>query len=119
MALSGIPPTSGFISKLLIFRSSAIAAENLVLGLLVVGGVITLIYTSRAFQRIWWHTPTSDKPIKAKGDRLWAPGLLIGLVLVMGLWAEPLVGLAQETAVWLGDPAVYIDAVLGTAVIGP
>jgi hypothetical protein len=31
----------------------------------------------------------------------------------LGLWPEPLVGLAEATANWLGDPKAYIAAVLG------
>jgi hypothetical protein len=34
-------------------------------------------------------------------------------VIVLGLWAEPLVQLAQATADWLSTPDAYIRAVLG------
>ncbi|HRO25715.1 MAG TPA: hypothetical protein PLR07_15615 [Promineifilum sp.] len=50
---------------------------------------------------------------KPDGDRLLAPGLLIGLVLLLGLWAEPLVHAASAAAVWLLDPALYLAAVAG------
>lgn len=66
----------------------------------------------RAFQRIWWQEPPRPLALKA-GDRLLAPALLLGLVLLLGLWAAPLVELAQETAGWLQTPAAYIGAVLG------
>jgi hypothetical protein len=51
--------------------------------------------------------------VKAKpgGDRLWAPALLIGLSLALGIWAEPLVSLATATAAWLSDPANYLGLV--------
>jgi hypothetical protein len=42
-----------------------------------------------------------------------APALLIVLSLALGIWAEPLVLLAQSVVVWIGDPAQYITAVLG------
>ena len=44
---------------------------------------------------------------------LLAPALLIAAVLLLGLWPEPLVRLAEATATWLGDPEAYIQAVLG------
>jgi hypothetical protein len=35
------------------------------------------------------------------------------LVVVLGIYAEPLVRLANDTSAWLGSPAGYIQAVLG------
>ena len=35
------------------------------------------------------------------------------LVVVLGLWAEPLVQIAYDTSHWLAGPAGYIQAVLG------
>ncbi|PQP33647.1 monovalent cation/H+ antiporter subunit D, partial [Desulfobacteraceae bacterium SEEP-SAG9] len=50
---------------------------------------------------------------KPTGDHLLAPAILIVLVLVLGLWAEPLVQVARETSLWLDSPGLYIQAVLG------
>jgi hypothetical protein len=44
---------------------------------------------------------------------LLAPALLIGLVLLFGLWAEPLVSVATNAAEWLLNPALYLAAVAG------
>jgi len=47
----------------------------------------------------------------------WSQAILVGAViaavLLLGLWPEPLVRLAEATAIWLGDPEAYIQAVLG------
>ena len=75
--------------------------------------VLTLVYVVRAFQRIWWQSPAEGAKVKAKGDQLLAPALLIAAVLLLGLWPEPLVRLSEATATWLGDPQSYIRAVLG------
>jgi len=114
LALAGIPPTNGFISKMLLFSSGIEAQAFPALAIVGVASILTLIYVTRAFMRIWWQAP-EDPDAKAKpgGDRLLAPALLILAVLVLGLWAQPLVSLAQATANWLGDPAAYIAAVLG------
>jgi multicomponent Na+:H+ antiporter subunit D len=113
LALAGIPPTNGFISKLLLFNSGVEATQLAVLSLMAVGSLATLIYTMRAFQRIWWE-PQVDTAVtlKPSGDRLIAPGILIGLTLLLGLWAEPLLQLAETTTRWLGQPELYITAVL-------
>jgi multicomponent Na+:H+ antiporter subunit D len=111
LALSGIPPTSGFISKALLFRSGIGVEGYVTLAIIGLASIFTLMYTIRAFQRIWWLPQAEGGKVKEKGDALWAPALLIVLVLVFGIWANPLIALAQETSAWLGDATQYIQAV--------
>jgi len=113
LALAGIPPTGGFVSKLLLF-SSGIDAEAF-WSLLVIGvfSILTLVYTMRAFMRIWWQAPNEGIHTKAHGDHLLAPALLILLILILGIWASPLVETAEAAARWIADPAGYVTAVLG------
>jgi len=113
LGLAGIPPTNGFISKMLLFFSGIDAAGFSSLLMIGLGSVFTLVYTMRGFQRIWWQGPPAGGEVKAKGDGLLAPVLLIGLVLLLGLWAEPLVQIARDTGLWLNSPMGYIQAVLG------
>jgi multicomponent Na+:H+ antiporter subunit D len=113
LALAGIPPTNGFINKYLIFESGIQSEAILVVIMLALGGILTLIYTMRAFQRIWWHPLPDAEKIKAYGDRLLAPSLLILLVVALGLWAQPLLLFSQVTSAWLLDPQNYIQSVLG------
>jgi len=112
LALAGIPPTNGFINKYLIFDSGIRSDATLVVILLALGGILTLIYTMRAFQRIWWHPLPDVDQLKAYGDRLVAPSLLIMLVVALGLWAQPLIQFSQVTSAWLLDPQRYIQSVL-------
>lgn len=113
LALAGIPPTNGFISKFLLFDSGLAGAQWAALAFLASGSLLTFIYTTRAFQRIWWQPATAEVALKPTGDRLLAPALLIGLVVVLGVWAAPLVTVAQAAADWLGRPTQYIQIVLG------
>jgi multicomponent Na+:H+ antiporter subunit D len=113
LALVGIPPTNGFISKMTLFRSGIEAGQSAVLAAVGLVSVLTLVYVVRAFQCIWWQPPAEGTQLKPGGDRLLAPALLIAAVLLLGLWPEPLVRLAEATATWLGDPQAYIRAVLG------
>jgi multicomponent Na+:H+ antiporter subunit D len=98
---------------MLLFDSGIEAARFYVLFLIGVASILTMVYTIRAFGRIWWQQPAEGIQTKPAGDRLLAPSILIGLVLVFGLWAEPLVQVAHDTSLWLGNPAAYIQAVLG------
>ena len=78
-----------------------------------VASILTIVYVVRAFQLIWWVPPAEGVYAKSSGDRLWAPLLLVGLCLLLGLWAEPLLRLAGDISAWIGDPSLYIGAVLG------
>ncbi len=113
MALSGMPPTNGFISKLLLFVGGFKAEEYLSLAIIGFSSLLTLIYTFRAFQRIWWQSPQEGIYTKPVGDHLLAPALLIGLALILGIWSEPLVNIAIQTSSWLANPVNYWAIVLG------
>jgi multicomponent Na+:H+ antiporter subunit D len=113
LALAGIPPTNGFVSKLLVFQSGLTLEQYAAVALIGAGGILTLVYVIRAFQLIWWAPLPEGHKAKAKGDHLIAPALLIALCLLLGLWAEPLVRLATGVSEWLLTPGAYIAAVLG------
>jgi multicomponent Na+:H+ antiporter subunit D len=112
LGLAGIPPTNGFISKMMLFHSGIDAAEFGALLLMAIGSLLTLVYTNRAFIRVWWQKPPGSNGAKPTGDHLLAPAILIVLILILGLWAEPLVHVARETSLWLDSPGLYIQAVL-------
>jgi multicomponent Na+:H+ antiporter subunit D len=113
LALAGIPPTNGFVSKSLLFSSGIEGAFLWSLLLIGVPSIFTLMYTIRAFQRIWWQEPAEGIYTKPAGDQLVAPVLLLILIVALGVWASPLVTVAQTTSAWLSDPSIYIQAVLG------
>lgn len=111
MALAGIPPLNGFISKLMIFWSGVEAAQYLPLAIIGVASIVTVVYVIRAFTRVWFEANPEVKP--KQGDQLLAPTLLIALALILGVWSEPLVSIAQATAAWILEPGAYIAAILG------
>lgn len=113
LALSGIPPLNGFISKLTIVQAGTQSQNWLVLGLAVGAGLITLLYMSRTWQHIFQKTPDSTLKLKSVGDSIVAPALLITLCVLLGLYAVPLVEAATIAVTRLGDPNIYIHAVLG------
>jgi multicomponent Na+:H+ antiporter subunit D len=114
MALAGIPPMNGFISKLGLVQSGVDAQIWLSLGLAVSAGILTLMYMTRTWQTVFQQKPTeATVPLKSYHDSPLAPALLIGLCLVLGLYAQPLAFLATSTAEQISDAPVYIESVLG------
>ncbi len=112
LALTGIPPTNGFVGKMALFRSGVIGEDYLSLAAIGIASILTLVYVVRAFQTIWWVAPAEGVKAKPGGDQLLAPALLVGLCLLLGVWAEPLLRLANDVSAWLASPWPYIIAVL-------
>lgn len=112
MALAGLPPMNGFVSKLGVFRAGVDQAAWIALGALAVGSLCTFVYVARSFQRVWWESPEAAGHAKPYGDSLAAPLLLITASLALGVAPQPLLSFASDTAAWLADPAAYIDASL-------
>jgi multicomponent Na+:H+ antiporter subunit D len=114
MALAGLPPLNGFISKLALVEGGISAEDWLVLGLIVGAGLITLMYMFRAWQLIFQQQPDSRMVgLKEYGDHPLAPALLITACVLLGIYAVPLVTLANRIVANLGDPQRYISIVLG------
>lgn len=113
LALAGVPPMNGFISKVALVRGGINVESWVTLGLVVSAGILTLLYMTRTWQLIFQRKPDADPNLKPYGDSPLAPALLISLCVILGLFALPLIDLAQITAAQLSDPSIYIQAVLG------
>lgn len=113
MALAGVPPLNGFISKVALIQGGIGVEGWLVLGLAVGAGMITLLYMMRTWQLIFQQEPDEYTKTKPTGDNQLAPSLLIALCIGLGLFATPLIDLANRVVTQLGDPQIYIRAVLG------
>lgn len=113
LALTGVPPLNGFVSKAALIESGVAAESYLVLGLVISAGILTLLYMTRTWQHIFQKAPEKELELKPAGDSPLAPALLIGLCVLLGIFAGPLLELAFSAAAQLGDPQIYIRAVLG------
>lgn len=109
-ALAGLPPLNGFWGKFAVFNGGTRAGDGVVLAVLALAALITLVYTARAYLRVWG--PPAPANIKPQGDKIWAPAVLTAICLGTGLWAAPVIGLAERTARWILDPQLYIRAVI-------
>ncbi|MFQ5552591.1 MAG: complex I subunit 5 family protein [Thermoplasmata archaeon] len=117
LALAGLPPVNGFVSKLLVFQALIESGRLLYLLLALVGAFLGIVYAFRAWLRIFWGRGTGGSEAAVRGRQLAPIAALAGLCLVFGLLAEPLVGLTTQIAGEIVDPSVYIEAVLPPAVL--
>src|SRR5690606_36681780 len=111
LALSGIPPLNGFISKLTVVQGGIDGLQWHVLGLAVGAGLITLLYMARTWQHIFQRAPDAALVLKPYGDSLIGPTLLIGLCVVLGVYALTLMEAATLAVERMGDPNIYIRGV--------
>ncbi|PCJ05339.1 MAG: monovalent cation/H+ antiporter subunit D [Rhodobacteraceae bacterium] len=136
IAMAGMPPLSGFVGKLLVM--DAARGHDLVWyiwAVILVGSLITIIGLARAGSEIFWKSHDASHIDDAEPDlagdegltgleQRVAPisalpfiacfGLLAGLVLLT-VFAGPMMDYTEATAAQLFDPSLYIDAVLRRA----
>lgn len=112
MALAGMPPLNGFVSKLLVFQA-LLAANRLpyVLAALV-GAFLGLTYVFRAWLTVFWGRSRGMGRAPLRATQALPIAVLAGFCLLWGLFAEPLVLLANETAAQALNPDLYVEAVL-------
>jgi multicomponent Na+:H+ antiporter subunit D len=111
MSLAGVPPMNGFISKLAIVQSGVELGRWLPLGLAVASGALSMLYMFRTWQRVFQQKKEIKLHLLSYGDGMFAPAFLIAICILLGLYARPLVILAEQTATQISDPTIYINAV--------
>ncbi|MFQ5344189.1 MAG: NADH-quinone oxidoreductase subunit N, partial [Anaerolineae bacterium] len=98
LSLVGIPPTGGFIGKFSVFLSAVDARLYGLAAIGVVNGVISVVYYFGVVKEMFFLGETEAEPVRV-GAWLQA-ALVVSLVmtLVIGLYPEPFIELANNAA---------------------
>ncbi|MCK4929181.1 MAG: cation:proton antiporter [Methanosarcinales archaeon] len=118
MSISGIPPMGGFIAKFMLFKAGIQEEFYLPVAFALFFAVFTLFYMMRAWMKMFWGTSNDaeahdDDPSHASSLLMIIPIIILAIfVVVLGLYAEPLLLLAQATSEQIVNPQPYIDAVM-------
>jgi multicomponent Na+:H+ antiporter subunit D len=102
LSVAGVPPSAGFFGKAALFDAGIDAGSVVTVVLLFVGGALSFVYLFQIYQHDRWRpreerereTPT--EPPRA-GQRAVAVALA-AVVLVLGVWPEPLLAVAEMAA---------------------
>ncbi len=118
LALAGIPPLSGFWAKFLLLQAGLAGAHWWVTAAALAVSLLTLFSMTKIWAAAFWAAAPLDAPVGALTPRQWlllgGPAAGLGLLTVLlGVCADPAIGLAQRAAAQLLDPAAYTAAVLG------
>ncbi len=113
MALAGLPPLNGFISKLLIFQALVDSGRLPYVLVALAGAFLGILYTFRAWLDIFWGEAREVKANPLSLHILLPIGSLAILCLLLGIYPEPLVNLVSQVGTQVASPEIYVEAVLG------
>lgn len=120
LALTGIPPLSGFVGKVLLIKEGlALGASRwefyLLAGTALLSSMLVLYSLLKIFiNGFWGETVLSEEMEKGTDRGLLLPCVLLAAAsLFLGLGAEILYPYVDQAVVTLLHPGLYIEAVLG------
>ena len=108
LSVAGVPPLLGFWPKLLLLDGFLISGDWTAVAALLLNGLLTLVATARLWSFIFWR-PRMGAAERPYGT---APAaLLVGTIVLAGLFPNLLVRAANLAAADLLQPVRYIAAV--------
>ncbi len=117
LSLAGIPPFSGFVTKLALVEAGLDASEYAVVAAALAASLLTLFSMTKIWANTFWGpNPTDDpgRPLSSRRRALMvAPtAALVGLGLAIAVLAGPIYALSERAAEDLADPSGYVAEVL-------
>lgn len=99
-SVAGMPPTPGFAGKVELLRLGVAQESAWLLVLVVAGAALSFVYMFQSYQHVYW-VRDRDAPASAAAPRR-VLCALAAVVVLAGLWPEPLLVAAREAARTLG-----------------
>jgi multicomponent Na+:H+ antiporter subunit D len=116
LSLAGLPPLSGFFSKLIILQAGVNSGRYGYVAVGLLGSLLTLFSMLKIWNGVFWgeeRAPARPVPL---GPLLPGVILLVSLTMGIGLFPRVLYRVVDAAATQLADPWLYITAVLGPGV---
>ena len=116
IAMAGLPPFGGFVSKAWILQASASQPQGMWLwGILLASALLVIIAISRTGSSWFWRPGEMARPYPLRPGLLTLVATMVGLNGALAAFGEPVMGYLALTAEQLLDPHAYINAVLPDA----
>jgi len=120
LSLAGMPPFSGFISKLSLVEAGFDGGDYVIVAVSLVVSLLTLYSMAKIWNGAFWGPPEHPRPVSDGATTLKVPALmttgtalLVAVTLAIAVFAGPIYDLAQRAATELLDPSSYVQTVLG------
>ena len=115
LAIVGLPPFSGFWSKLYILMAAADASFYYLMGTILIVSIIEIVYYFRVMGRLYFGKPQNDVILqKPTFGGIFAMSILAVVIIAIGIHPDFISGFIQSAADTLLDKAGYINSVLQT-----
>jgi multicomponent Na+:H+ antiporter subunit D len=127
-SLTGVPPLSGFWGKFMLVKAGFETGQFVLVGVALVASVFTLVYVTKIWLEAFWkNDPRPEQKVPGDGGHvvvsqsaLLSSKLLLvipvvvltGIILMLGVYAEPILAFSFRAADQLMNPDEYIRAVL-------
>lgn len=112
LAISGIPPLSGFIGKIFITEGTFSAQYFWLGGIGLFTSLMVLYSVMKIFLHVFWGYTDIETDLKLGKNMYVSIGLLTALVIFIGLGGELLSDYVNMAVEGLMNPQIYIDGVL-------
>ncbi|MCA1832695.1 MAG: NADH-quinone oxidoreductase subunit NuoN [Actinomycetota bacterium] len=99
LALAGLPPTSGFTGKFLLFAAAIKAHENALVVAATITSVVAAFFYVRLIVLIWLQDPPPDDGHPGIGPTpalITSLGIAAAATIVFGVWPQSLIDLARN-----------------------
>jgi multicomponent Na+:H+ antiporter subunit D len=110
-SIAGVPPAAGFVGKIAVFKAAIATdpplASLALVALIFAGSALSFLYSFQVYQRRFMKPDpeANAKPSPASLAARFLVAALAALVVLLGLWPEPLVYLSEAAAaVLIGGP---------------
>jgi multicomponent Na+:H+ antiporter subunit D len=101
LGVAGIPPAFGFWGKAVLLESTLNAngqvARVLLSAIVVTGGLLSLLYMFQSYGRSFWHLENAPQG-RADIARTGIVMVTAIMVIVLGIWPEPMLALSERAA---------------------
>ncbi len=112
LSLAGMPPFSGFLSKLVLVRAGLSGGNYVVVGVSLVTSFLTLYSMSKIWSYGFWREKVRERAGAGYRPLMAPTAILVGFTVVMGLGAQPFLRLASDAAKDVTNPQAYVSTVL-------
>lgn len=115
LSLAGIPPLPGFFGKFFLIKGGFEASEYIITAIAIITGLFTLFSMVKIWNEAYWKKVPEGVSVSGKvhPSTLIATAILAGSVVLMGIFAGPVIDVCLQAAEQIVDPHMYISAVLG------
>jgi len=97
MSLAGLPPTAGFVGKLLVFGAAVQAGYYYLAIIGALNSVISVVYYFNVVRQMFFLPPPTEEPLSLPRFPMAAVVVCVVLVMVIGLYAQPLIDLVSRS----------------------